>query len=423
MAELISKVWGPEPGGPTHRDRRPCEYQTYIPDPLVGREFLLEGETAADVADAQASIARLNTEATTLVGTEVIARILLRAESVASSHIEGLVVGARRLLEAEAVRDLGERGTDVTASEVLANVDAMVRAVELVDEGQSITLETLCEVHQRLLEGSRHSVHGGRLRDEQNWIGGSAYNPCSAEFVPPPPELVEGLLRDLCDFCNEDSLPAVVQAAIAHAQFETIHPFVDGNGRTGRALIHMILRKRGLAPRVVPPVSLILATYSKGYIDSLGGYRHLGDSSTREAMKGTNEWVSTFAGACTRAVSDANGFEERIRALETSWRGRLGKVRRGSSTDLLLSTLPGAPVLTVNGASRLLGRSFNAVNGAMTDLLEAGIVRQVTVGKRNRAFESGEVIDAFTDLERQLASPAANTRVSPPARPAPRRTK
>ncbi len=109
MAELISKVWGPEPGGPTRRDRRPCEYQTYIPDPLVGREFLLEGETAADVADAEASIARLNAEATTLVGTEVIARILLRAESVASSHIEGLVVGARRLLEAEAVRDLGER--------------------------------------------------------------------------------------------------------------------------------------------------------------------------------------------------------------------------------------------------------------------------------------------------------------------------
>ncbi len=246
--------------------------------------------------------------------------------------------------------------------------------------------------------------------------------------VPPSsfrrhPNSSRGSCAISCDFCNEDSLPAVAQAAIAHAQFETIHPFVDWNGRTGRALIQMILRKRGLAPRVVPPVSLILATHSKGYIGALGGYRHLGDSATREAMKGTNEWVSMFAGACTRAVSDANGFEERIRALETSWRARLGKVRRGSSTDLLLSTLPGAPVLTVNGASRLLGRSFNAVNGAMTDLLEAGIVRQVTVGKRNRAFESGEVIDAFTDLERQLASPAANTRVSPPARPAPRRTK
>jgi len=97
------------------------------------------------------------------------------------------------------------------------------------------------------------------IRSEQNWIGGAASSPRDAEFVPPPPELVPDLLDDLCAFCNREDVPASVQAGIAHAQFETIHPFADGNGRVGRALIHVVLRRRALAPRYVPPVSLVLA--------------------------------------------------------------------------------------------------------------------------------------------------------------------
>lgn len=117
---------------------------------------------------------------------------------------------------------------------------------------------------KRIGASSRRRVsenHGGRLRTLQNWIGGSAYNPCSAEFVPPPPEAVSGLLDDLVAFCNDDALPALAQAAIAHAQFET-HFFVDGNRRTGRVLIHLVLRRRGLGLRVLAPVSLVLATWS-----------------------------------------------------------------------------------------------------------------------------------------------------------------
>src|SRR5207245_4929564 len=120
----------------------------------------------------------------------------------------------------------------------------------------------------------------------------------SAAFVPPPPELVAELLADLCSFCNEDSLPAVAQAALAHAQFETIHPFVDGNGRTGRVLIHLVLRRRGLATRVLPPVSLILATLASDYIKRLTGFRHIGSPTSRAALAGVNGWVASFAAAC-----------------------------------------------------------------------------------------------------------------------------
>ena len=220
---------------------------------------MFDGDVAADVADAEAALVRLDATAGALADTEALARLLLRAEAVASSRIEGLEVGGRRLLRAQAAHQLGEDPRDVTAVEVLGNIEAMLWAVEAVPPGGAITVEIVLEGHRRLLAGTRLAEHGGRTRTVQNWIGGSDYNPCAAAFVPPPHELVDELLSDLSAFCNDDSLPAVAQAAIAHAQFETIHPFADGNGRTGRALIHLVLRRRGLAPRILPPVSLILA--------------------------------------------------------------------------------------------------------------------------------------------------------------------
>ena len=250
MASFEERIWGPDFAGPTRRDRRPCRYSVYLPDLLTDRRFAFDGDVAADVADAEADLVRLNGAVDTLADTEGLARLLLRAESVASSRIEGLVVGGRRLLRADAARQLGEEVRDVTVAEVLANIDAMVWGVEAVEPDGSITLDMLLEIHRRLLEGTRLEEHGGRIRTEQNWIGGSGYNPCSAAFVPPPPEDVPALLDDLLAFCNDDGLPALAQAAIAHAQFETIHPFVDGNGRAGRVLIHLALRRRGIAPRL-----------------------------------------------------------------------------------------------------------------------------------------------------------------------------
>jgi Fic family protein len=387
-----------------------------VPDPLVSREFALDGEVAADVADAEAAISRLNVEASSLVDTEALARILLRAESVASSKIEGLQVGARRLLRAEAASRLGDGATDVTAKEVLGNIEAMVFAVQSVGIGDTITLEMLFELHRRLLAGSFLERHGGRFREVQNWIGGSDYHPCDAAFVPAPPELVGELVDDLIEFCNEDSLPAVAQASIVHAQFETIHPFIDGNGRTGRALIHMILRRRGLAPRVLPPISLVLATWSKDYISGLAATRYDGPASSREANSGMNLWIGRFAGASKRAVEDASSFEQRALRIEAEWRERLGRVRARSATDLLLKALPGAPIVTVNSAADLIGRSFRPTNEAITRLVQARVLKQVSVARRNRAFEAPEIINAFTDLERRLASPDADTRASPPAR-------
>lgn len=358
----------------------------------------------------------MNAEATALVDTEALARILLRAESVASSRIEGLEIGARRLLRAEAVRSMREPSSDLTATEVLGNIDAMLHGVERSGWGDEITVDLLLEIHRRLLTGTALEPHAGSFRQVQNWIGGSDHNPCAAAYVPPPHEFVAGLMEDLCAFCNTDDLPAVAQAAIAHAQFETIHPFVDGNGRAGRAIIHLVLRRRGLAPRVLPPVSLVLATFSKDYVSGLTEFRHVGSPNSSKATEGLNTWVASFAGACIRSVADATTFESRAASLEVRWRQRVGRVRANSATDLLLRRLPGAPVLTAESAATLLGRTFKPANAAIQRLVQVGILRQITIGRRNRAYEAPEIIEAFTDFERQLASPGGDTRTSRPAR-------
>ena len=419
MSKVLRRRWRSSfDDGLPRRDRRGCEYEAYVPDPLVGRDFRLDGSVAADVADAERALAALDASAAALANTEAHARLLLRAESVASSFIEGLVVGGRRLLRAEAAQAAGETAVDVTAEEVLGNIDAMTWAVETLSAADAVTVEGLLQVHERLLVRTRLHEHAGTIRTAQNWIGGSSYNPCSAAFVPPPPEHVEGLLEDLCRFADDDSLPAVAQAAIAHAQFETIHPFVDGNGRTGRALIHVVLRRRGVAPRLLPPVSLVLATWSRSYIEGLTATRYRGRPNSTAAHEGINSWVALFAAACRRAVDDAAAFEERVERIRQGWRAAVGSVRRGSSVELLLAVLPGAPVVSVSSAAGLIGRSFQATNEAMTRLETAGVVRQVNVGRRNRAFEAPVIIDAFNALERQLASPNGDTRSVPPHRPA-----
>ncbi len=154
------------------------------------------------------------------------------------------------------------------------------------------------------------------MRVVQNWIGGNDYNPCDADFVPPPPENVLTLVEDLAAFCSDDLLPPLVQAAIAHAQFETIHPFDDGNGRTGRALVQVILRRRGIAPHFVPPVSVVLARNKRRYIEGLTGFRE-------ERLAG---WLRTFAAAPPQAPEPAPPpprYAKRVHQLQEDWRERL----------------------------------------------------------------------------------------------------
>lgn len=407
--------------GLTRRARAHGRYRAYIPDVLSDRPILLSGLTSADVADAERAITRLDATATALTDTEGIARLLLRAESVASSRIEGLQVPARRLLRADYARGTNIQQRDDTALEILGNIDAMAYAIAEVSRGTPISRGLLLKTHRLLLEHAKPQ-YAGRTRDVQNWIGGNYYNPMGADFVPPPPDKVDALLDDLCTFANSDDLPAVAQAAIAHAQFETIHPFIDGNGCIGRVLIHLILRRRKLAASVLPPVSLILATRADAYIAALAGTRYVGSPDSHEAQEGIDTWIGTFAAACTRAVDDALAFEKRISDLQASWRKRLGTIRADSATDLLVAALPGSPVTSLSALTPRLSRSLPRVTEAVNRFVEAEILSEVNVGRqRGQVYEASEVIDAFTSLERGLASITGETKTQPPVRAVPAR--
>jgi Fic family protein len=420
MAEYVRKRWEPRFEGMTRRDRGGCSYDAYLPDPLAKWNLTLAGDLAADIADAETAIRDLNEAGTNHVSLEGLARFLLRAESVASSKIEGLDAGPRRLVEAEAALAQGGETADRVAVEVLGNIAAMESVIELGIRAERISLADLLGIHRVLMDRSPRPELGGVIRERQNWIGGSSYNPCSAVFVPPPPDHVDSLLHDLIGYMNGEEHSPLVQAAIAHAQFETIHPFADGNGRTGRALIHVILRRRGLSPTFVPPISLVLATWSDDYVSGLTTFRHTHPADSPERSAAAHTWLRTFAGATLRACNDAQAYAARIDELVHQWRSNLGTVRKGSALDLLLDVLPGVPLLTVGSAAGLIDRSDVAAGAAINRLVDAGILAQRNVDRqRYRIFEAPTVLDLFTSLERSLASPTGDTATDAPVRPVP----
>lgn len=415
MPKVVQATWGGDPAGPTRVSRRPCIYEAYVPDPLRDWDVPLPVTLAADMADAEQAVRQLNTDADVAHNLEPLARFLLRAEAVASSHIEGLVLNVRRLARSEADAREGWGSPDATATAVLGNIRALDRALDIAsDPTTPVTVDSLREIHAALLVGTRDERWAGVIREEQNWIGGP--NPCLAAFVPPPHEHVPALMEDLAAYISGDDHPAVLQAALAHSQFETIHPFADGNGRVGRALIQLVLRRRGLATRVIPPVSLILATRTDRYVDALMATRSLASGAS-----GQLAWVDLFVESAIRACRDSVAFSEELAQLERDHRARLGKVRANSTVDLLVTALPALPVFTVKTAAALLERSTVAVSQAVTAMVDAGVVRQIKMGRRNRAFEAVGLFEAFTGFERMLASPHADTQMSPPARSVPER--
>jgi Fic family protein len=303
-------------------------------------------------------------------------------------------LGVRELARAEARVESG-RPASATAIEVLANIDAMVLAMDEAALVDRFGLPEILAIHHRLMERAENKHVAGRLRTHQNWIGGNDYNPCGADFVPPPPEEVDRLLADLCEAINDDRLPPLVQAALVHAQFETIHPFDDGNGRTGRALIQVILRRRGVAPSYVPPISVALAAAKDRYITGLTRFRFHED--------GIGEWIEHVAGATARAAHLAKAYLEAVEALSTTWREQLAASpaapRRGAAAWAVLDVLPAHPMITGPVAAAATGRAKSAIYQAIEQLEGAGVLIALSESRRNQTWEVANLLDLIAGLE------------------------
>jgi Fic family protein len=399
------RVWRPtlDYGGVPRRHRVAQEIECFVPHPIVDWDPVLTASTAALIAEADAEVREFDRQAPGVQGLDALARQLLRQESVGSSRIENLIVGQRRLARAAA----GGAERDATAGLIIGNVRAMERAIALATEPRPLTRDDIVAIHHTLFEGTVDEPLAGVVRQEQNWIGRSGYSPVGADFIPPPHEYVEELLDDLAAFLNLDDLPVTLQAAIAHAQFEAIHPFLDGNGRTGRCLIHVVYRRRGLATSVVPPISLVLATHSRLYVSGLDAYC-FGD---------LKDWLLLFAASTVKAVDRAHDLAGRVDALREAWLERIGRPRSHASSRALLDQLAAEPVLTVGRAAELAGVSETAAARALAALEGAGVLTRPSQQRWGRRWEAPEVFELLDAFERDIATPGDGTR---PARPAPK---
>ena len=402
MPRLVERIWeaSPDAYGP-RSSRTSFRYSAFVPNPIFQLETHVTDAVIAEIEAAAVGVRELQSSPT-FRGLEAVGRQLLRAEALASSRIEGLEASQRRIARALAT----DEDRDETARSVIANVSAMQLAVEIATATRELTVDDILAVHDRLMVLPRERRFAGRLREVQNWIG-RGDSPRDAEFVPPPEDQVPGLMTDLAAYLNRDDLSPIAQAAVAHAQFETIHPFVDGNGRTGRALIHIVLRRGAVASRIVPPVSVALATNRSRYVDGLTAYRR-GDLSA---------WLIFFARSLSDAAAASRRLGVRLSELEASWMDTV-RPRKGSGAEKLIGVLAGNPVLSVKVARDAIGGTFQSVNTAIDRLASAGILRSVRgEWRRNRLWECPEILGLLDEFEAQSAVPA---RAAEPPRPAPR---
>ncbi|MCY3921232.1 MAG: Fic family protein [Chloroflexi bacterium] len=388
-SRYVHRVWKPRSDAlGTRRYRRPCDYSAFIPERVADTTFTLPIELTADLADAEAAVLRLQQPDDRLF--DPLLHLLMRSESIASSRIEGIQVDARDLARAEARGRIGRR-VGARAREVISNIEAMQLAIGHAAAVDQVTLRDLLSIHEVLMRGQLQTA--GQVRTAQNWIGGNDHNPCGADFVPPPPELVPDLLEDLCAFCNSDQMPPLVQAAIAHAQFETIHPFDDGNGRTGRALMHILLRRRGLAALVTPPISVALAHARGAYINGLVAYR---DDKL-------DEWFEIIASATLSSVALAERYRISVGDLLAEWQRRLregANPRSDAAAWLILEQLPSYPVLNRADAAEFSGRSLPAVDLGLRQLEDAGILDPIRdQSPSRRSWEPSGLLDLIIELE------------------------
>ncbi|WP_462418585.1 Fic family protein [Kytococcus sp. Marseille-QA3725] len=349
-------------------------YEATVPATIAAEEWSPPPPLAADLDDITAEISRF--DATSPLELAPFAGLLLRSEAAASSRIEHLTASARAILSAE-VGDRSRRN----ATEIAHNTTALALATdtEVVPDAAAIL-----QMHRTLL--AEVDPDAGRWRSQQVWVGGSDVGPFGAAHVAPVHERVPALIEDLTAFMGRQDLPVLTHAALAHAQFETIHPFTDGNGRTGRALVHAMLRAHRLTRRVTVPVSAGLLTDTGAYFAALDAYRQ-GDAGPI---------VERMAHAALRGTQQARVLVEELTAVHARW-GEQVSARRHSTTWKVLDLLRQRPVLTAEVLRTELGIGPTHVRRAVDPLLEAGILKEtrMTGDARRVVWRAPEVLQAL----------------------------
>ncbi|WP_024794801.1 Fic family protein [Tomitella biformata] len=386
------RQWDPASRQGSRADR-PLETITVQIPPMIGD---LVYEPAGQIARLHeaAVIAVVRLEAGYGAHLPPLADFLLRSESVASSKIEHINAGWHAFGKAYA----GGKASDEARSQ-LAAAQALIAMVDTAGSGP-IVLDTLLQAHRLLMAPDYYAARdSGELRDVQNWIGGSDYTPINAMHVPPPPELVPELMADLTVFANRTDLPIIAQAAIAHAQFESIHPFTDGTGRIGRALISAILRRRGLTTRVTVPLASVMLANTDRYFAKLTRYRN----------GAADEFVDYVSQAAIDSSEAAQESAAALADLPGRWRA-IAKPQANSADGSLIAALLDSPILNADTAESITGTSEASTYRALRKLTEAGILQVLAESKRNRVWAATDVLVELDALSAAIGKRTAHHR-------------
>ncbi|MDR0959237.1 MAG: Fic family protein [Propionibacteriaceae bacterium] len=363
-----------------------ASYLSFSPAPLPPNPPLnLDDEAIRLLVRANAQLARLGALAEHVPDSHLFISMYVRKEALMSSQIEGTQATLEDILDPDV-----EENADRDVAEVVSYIHAMEFAVERLGE-LPLCNRLLKETHSVLMANTRgQEKEQGEFRRSQNWIGPAGSNPTTAPYVPPAPQVMRDALADLEAYINvEPGHPDVpdplVRAALIHYQFETIHPFLDGNGRLGRLLIVLfLLDQKVLASPILYP-SYALKANRVEYYDRMTDVRRRGDFE---------QWVAFFLRTLAEAAEDASATIEKLVALHERSLARVDAVGRSSSTVVnVFHHLEAHPIVTIAKVAEDLGLSFSAANSAITRLRTAGIVEQVSEGRRNRVFAYREYLD------------------------------
>ncbi|WP_277498009.1 MULTISPECIES: Fic family protein [unclassified Nocardioides] len=317
-------------------------------------------------------------------------QLLLRTESIASSKIEDVEASLSDYGKAL----VGQRA-NASAVSMAAATEALSGMVVRVGTAGELTADGLRRAHHDLFR--RHPDHArnaGTVRDRQNWIGGSDYSPRNALFVPPPPETIDDYLADLFAFANRDDVLPLAQAAIVHAQFESIHPFVDGNGRIGRTLIHAVLRRRGVTRNLTVPIASGLTAHRERYFEALGDYRR-GRAATI---------IGLLASATMWATHEARRTVTSLQVVHDDWSERLDHPEPGTPLARSLRVLMAEPIVTPGVVAARLGIDDVAVEEVLRRLHAADVLAPLTPRRTDRVWGAHEVLDEVRDLNTRIES-------------------
>ncbi len=395
------------------------EYQAYVPHPLAGWSLSVSVELMSSLNSARDALASLASRRSTTAGLGE--WMTARDESIRSSVIEGVHSTAAGLAWAHYRDAVGlpvSDGNDALTLGASRQVDAAVNLGRRMRSGHRCSTEDVLALHKALFSGTRDESIGGCLRDCPMWIGPSGAPISAATYVAPPQDAVPDLLEDLIGYINGADHPPVVQAAVAHAQFETIHPFEDGNGRTGRALIQTILNA-GSAVDGSVPVSSALQNDTRRYYSALRSAQRVVCERDDHVERGNAllPCLDLFSGACEAAVVESLAVDDAIESVVAEWRRRV-RARAGSSTGALMDLLPSMPVFDVNYAAERLGVSARSARRAVDALEKAGVVASSGT-RRNRRYSTVEMIDVLRRVTPD-GGRSAGWRGDEPASPAPK---